>query len=94
MTINARAGMNGNSVHDLFDVYHDISVIQEMLDNLEGKFRANVVHGRNYQHLDATAADDALIDDRRFVHETLMKARANMGVLASAIADATDGWED
>lgn len=93
MTINARAGINGNSLQDFFNVYLEITMIQDLIDNLEGQLRANVVHGRNYQHLNEEAADDALIDDRRFVHETLQKARANVSVLASAISDATDGWE-
>jgi hypothetical protein len=48
----------------------------------------NVAHGRNYQHLDERAADDAVIDDRRRILVLRDAVGANIGQLQSEIVEA------
>lgn len=88
--LKARAQANGNSLHDMFDVYHDIQTIIDEIDILHGKLRAMVVHPRNYQHMPVDKAEDAVINDRRKVYEVLTQARYAIGSLSSAIADVVD----
>jgi hypothetical protein len=64
MTLNARPHRNGNSRSDFVDAYKALTAALDAVHEAHSLIRCNVIHGRNYQHLDADA-QQALNDDKR-----------------------------
>lgn len=84
----ARPHTNGNSRSDFIDAYKALNTAYDSLTIALRTVGANVVHGRNYQHLDARAADDGKIADTRFVHDQAEQARAAINSILSVLGDA------
>ena len=65
MSINARPNLNGNSEKDFFDAALQLSQAITAVEEALGNMRANVFHGRNYQHASddpyARHGDDTLV---------------------------------
>jgi hypothetical protein len=63
--INAKPNLNGNSEKDFFDAALKLSQAITQVEEALGNMRANVFHGRNYQHItvwqmnSARAGDDS-----------------------------------
>ena len=51
MTISARPNNNGNSKQDFFKAYAAIRKAQSAITEAQELLSANVLHGRNYQHM-------------------------------------------
>lgn len=62
--INAKPNLNGNTERDFFDAALQLSKAVTQVEEALGNMRANVFHGRNYQHIEdwqeksARAGDD------------------------------------
>ena len=85
---NARPNLNGNSREDFGAAYMELSKAQDAIESARAYLLGNVVNGRNYQHLDDST--DALIDDRRSIHEKCREAQALLGILKSSLVDALE----
>jgi hypothetical protein len=90
VTIKARPNLNGNTRRDFGDAYKALLDAQKAIKAARAAVMENVANGRNYQHLNAAAADQAVIFDRRILHEDFDKALALLGLIGSDIADACD----
>lgn len=87
--MQARPQLNGNSVDDFAAAYVSLTDAMRAIDAARSMLSANVLHGRNYQHL----STDACIDDRRRIHAALQAAYGAIGSIASEIVDAIDAAE-
>lgn len=67
MTLNARPHSNGNPRIDFLDAYKALTAALDALHEASGLISQNVTHGRNYQHLGGSDAQQALNDDKRLV---------------------------
>ena len=85
---NARPNMNGNSREDIGAAYVELSKAQDAIAQARAYLLGNVAHGRNYQHLDDS--EDALIADRRSIHEKCRDAQALLSILQSSLVDALE----
>jgi len=85
---NARPNLNGNTREDFGEAYVELSKAQDAIDQAQAYLLGNVAHGRNYQHLDDPT--DAVIADRRFIHEKCRDALALLGILQSSLIDALE----
>jgi hypothetical protein len=65
MTLNARPHSNGNQRSDFVDAYKALTAALDAVNEAHSLIRANVIHGRNYQHLAGSDAQQALNDDKR-----------------------------
>ena len=85
---NAMPNLNGNSREDFGAAYVELSKAKDAIDQAQAYLLGNVANGRNYQHLDDS--EDALIADRRSIHEKCRDAQALLGILQSSLVDALD----
>ena len=67
MTMNARPHRNGNQHSDFVDAYKALTAALDALNDASGLISQNVTHGRNYQHLAGSDAQQALNYDKRLV---------------------------
>jgi hypothetical protein len=86
--IHARPNLNGNTSDDFGEAYAELSKAQEVIARAQAYLLGNVAHGRNYQHMNDSG--DALIADRRFIHEKCRDAQALLGILQSSLVDALE----
>jgi hypothetical protein len=86
--LNARPNLNGNTREDFGAAYVELSKARDAIAQAQAYLLGNVAHGRNYQHLDDPT--DALIADRRSIHETCRDAWALLGALQSSLVDALE----
>jgi hypothetical protein len=84
----ARPHSNGNSRTDFIEAYKALNAAYDSLTIALRTVGANVTHLRNYQHLNARAADDSKIADTRFVNDQAVQARAAINTLISVLGDA------
>jgi hypothetical protein len=87
-SLNARPNLNGNTREDFGEAYAELSKAQEAIAQAQAYLLGNVAHGRNYQHMDDSR--DALIADRRSIHEKCRDAQALLGILQSSLVDALE----
>ena len=87
-SLNARPNLNGNTREDFGEAYAELSKAQEAIERAQAYLLGNVAHGRNYQHMDDSG--DALIADRRFIHEKCWDAQALLGILQSSLVDTLE----
>ena len=87
--MQARPQLNGNSVDDFDAAFVSLTDAMRAIEAASSTLSANVLHGRNYQHL----STDACIDDRRRIHAALQAAYGAIGSIASEIVDAIDAAE-
>jgi len=87
--MQARPQLNGNSVEDFAAAYVSLTDAKRAIDAARSMLSANVLHGRNYQHL----STDACIDDKRRIYAVLHTAYGTIGAIASEIVDAIDATE-
>ena len=86
--LNARPNLNGNTREDFGEAYAELSKAKEAIERAQAYLLGNVAHGRNYQHMGDSG--DALIADRRFIHEKCWDAQALLGILQSSLVDALE----
>ena len=86
--LNARPNLNGNTREDFGTAYVELSKAQDAIESAQAYLLGNVAHGRNYQHLDDST--DAVIADRRSIHEKCRDAQALLGILQSSLVDALE----
>ena len=65
MALNARPHSNGNLRIDFLDAYKALTAALDAVNEAHSLIRCNVTHGRNYQHLGGSDAQQALNDDLR-----------------------------
>ena len=87
-SLNARPNLNGNTREDFDEAYVELSKAQDAIAQAQAYLLGNVAHGRNYQHLDDPT--DAVITDRRSIHEKCRDAKALLGILQSSLTDALE----
>jgi len=87
--MQARPQLNGNSHDDFAAAYVSLTDAMRAIEAASSTLSANVLHGRNYQHL----STDACIDDKRRIYTALQDAYRAIGSIASEIVDAIDTTE-
>ena len=87
-SLNARPNLNGNTREDFGEAYAELNKARDAIAKAQSYLQGNVAHGRNYQHLDDPT--DAVIADRRFIHEKCRDAQALLGILQSSLIDALE----
>lgn len=91
MTLNARPHRNGNQRSDFLDAYKALTAALDALHEASGLIRANVIHGRNYQHLDGSEAQNALNDDKRLAFGHHVAAADAIKAIQDAIFETLRG---
>lgn len=61
--INASPNLNGNSAKDFADAALELDAALDLVEKALGKIRANVFHGRNYQHISVWQMESARTGD-------------------------------
>ena len=91
MTIHARPNLNGNTRTDFVEAYMSLTKAKDALDAFYRTLNANVLHGRNYQHL--SDSDEKIILDRRIVYEKMRKISGLIGEIQSGLSDILIGTD-
>lgn len=93
MKINARIGLNGNSREDFYAAFLGCKEALLTVEGAREGLITNVLHSRNYQHMDDTReALDAANADREAMHDLVEQARSAIvklqnAVIATMVAD-------
>lgn len=86
MKINARIGLNGNSREDFFAAFLGCKEALLTIEGAREGLITNVLHSRNYQHMDdAREALDAASADREAMHDLIKQAHSAIGKLQDAV---------
>jgi hypothetical protein len=87
LTLNARPHINGNSEADFFAAAIAFDKVFSTLEEALSKVRANVTHGRNYQHLDRDTAMFRRNDDVNAIKAKADTAREALAAIMDALID-------
>ena len=88
MKINARIGLNGNSREDFYAAFLGCKEALLTVEGAREGLITNVLHSRNYQHMDdVREALDAANADREAMHDLVEQARSTIVKLQNAIVE-------
>ncbi len=86
-TINARPHLNGNDKEDFFAAYKALADARNVLETATRVVSANVLHGRNYQHMPESLLEQRA--DRQELHDLHQKARESIEQMMKLVYSAT-----
>jgi len=86
--MKARPNLNGNTRQDFVDVYSTLFLASSALEEASSLLASNVLHSRNYTHIDG--GDVACIADRHRIFGEVQKCREILTVISIEIVDAIE----